>query len=204
VPSEDPTCHPDEDELGGRELVSLGELLAEEPGLGSIRCQQLLEAIAEMGSVEDACAVCSVTEEQLIDHITADPSFEDRIKIHLGRFRATVRDRIRDLAMNGYQVPIVGGKNKDKILEWQTLPDPKSIELLAKMHFSKEMAQYTRSAVVTQERRPRDVGDKLNTKNLTREERRTLDELLEKATRDTDIKEIEDSESKKGGKKDDI
>lgn len=144
--------------------------------------QQLLDTVQTIGDVNDSCAECHITASQLMDALGQDPDLEQDLQMARGRFNADLRRRIIHLALNGYEVPMLGGKDKDEVVAMQTLPEPKALDIVSKMHFSKDMAQYTRSEVKTTDVSKRKKGDELNiTENLTRAERSLLDGLLQKA-----------------------
>lgn len=159
-------------------------------GLTPYQRQQLLDVVEEIGNVNDSCADCRITSVQLMEALDQDPDLDRDLQMAQGRFNAEVRRRIKDLALNGYEVPVIGGKDKDKVVANQTIPDGKALEILAKMFFSKDMAQYTRAAVITKDLGKKEKGDTLDLDRLTRVQRTAFDDLLRVAA--GEIEQVED------------
>lgn len=182
----------------------LDALLQRQPvegGLDDIAKQTLLETVEEIGHVEDACADCRITANMLITAIQVDPTLNDDLHIALGRFRASMRRRVKHLALNGFEQPIIGGPKKNEVVAYATVPDAKALDVMSKMHFSKDMAQYTRNEIktkdVTNEPRP----DDLDVTKLSREDANKLVELLRTASGGGDaktMKRIENHVTSKG------
>lgn len=165
----------------------LAQFLAEEAASGCLsptERQLLLDKVEELGNVDDACAVCHLTASRLMEAVEADATLDQDLVMAGGRFKAELRRRITDLALNGYQVPIIGGQHKDTVVAEHTMPDPAALKIVASMHFSKDMAQYTRAEVKTQDVSKKPADDRLNVDNLKREERTELSRLLHKASGD--------------------
>lgn len=152
------------------------------PGFDELTTLKFLEAVEELGDVTDALATCHLTRDDLLDATEVDPALEGSIEVRKGRFKAELRRRFRELAMHGVEVPIIGGKDKDEVVATQTITDPTAMKIVSQMYFSPDMAQYTRQAIVTEDRtkREKDTRDQLDTSVLTRAERSDWDRLLGK------------------------
>jgi hypothetical protein len=166
------------------EMDDLDALLSDvalERGLGGVLRQQLIDMIEMVGNVEDACAEVGITQAKLQDELEMDPTFHDCLELAIGRFRSRARRRVTELALHGYTVPVIGGKDRDIVVAEQTIPDPKALQILAQMHFNKDMAQYTKAHVIEERRSDAHAPPKFDSAKLSREERAQLDALLHKA-----------------------
>lgn len=146
---------------------------------------QLLDRARELGSVEDACAEMNMTMAQFREACDQDPELLGDIEIALGQFRANVRRRILDLALNGVERPIIGGQFKDQVITYETIPDGVALSLVAKLHFGRQMATYSRTKLDARtqqlEGQTQAIEASPDFSRLTRLERAKLEKLMKKS-----------------------
>ena len=147
--------------------------------------RQLLDRARELGAVEDACAEMNMTMAQFRDACDRDKDLLGDIEIALGQFRANVRRRILDLALNGVERPIIGGQFKDQIITYETIPDGVAMSLLAKLHFGRQMATYSRTKLDARtqqmEGQTKAIEASPDFSRLSRLERAKLEKLMKKS-----------------------
>ena len=158
-----------------------------------VKRAELLEAIEEIGAVAPAAAEVGLTIDMLVSVVNRDPRLEADIALAGEKYRARLLRRMQDLAFNGTPKMVVGGKNRDIPIGEDIIPNDKALELLAKMKFADDLAIVTRQRI-SQEVNLRGSKDEVQADfdQLTREERKQMAELMRKAKKIPELKEIPD------------
>ena len=99
----------------------------------------LLCGIESIGKVEAAAAELGITSAVVKKEMKNDRRFAADVQLARNRYKANLLRRMTDLAFNGSEVAIVGGRNRDQILGYNKVPDQKALELVARMNFSEEL-----------------------------------------------------------------
>lgn len=139
----------------------------------------LLGQIEDIGGVEEACAMANITPSQYADALAADPMLETDVQMSQARYRADLLRRMKHLALEGYEKSIVGGKEKDTILGHDVVPEPKAMELLAKIHFADALAIVTRQRITKTDVSAQD-SVKADFSSLGAKDRKDLERILMK------------------------
>lgn len=98
--------------------------------------EMFLEVFEKTGSVRAALDVIGMRSvDGLQTAIATDPDFEVAYDVALERHRSRVYQAAHERAVEGYLVPIVGGREKDRIVAYERRYSDRLMEMFLKRHF---------------------------------------------------------------------
>lgn len=162
--------------------------------IDSIKRHDLLAKVEETGMLGPSAAEVGLTLDMIADAIANDPRLETDIALAQGRYQASVLRRMRELAFEGSEKAIVGGKNKDEILGSDKIPNDTALKLIAQLQFGDELAIVTRQRLTAEVKTASKDQVSADFSLLPRKERRELEAIFKKAhdlTQKRDDKVIE-------------
>lgn len=167
--------------LDGR-LVPLLEvrLPKDDPTAQGLFC----EVLEVTGSFRAACDTLGIKRErEMMDYMTTDIEFAEAVNAAAARHRDRLYAVALQRATTGYQKPIIGGKDRDKIVGYETVVSDSLLVLLLKRHFP-EFREATRANLsVTNNTMNVTMPDP---RKLSREKRNQLEALLAEDVPDGD------------------
>lgn len=180
--------------LDGR-LVPLLEvrLPLEDPRAQQIFC----EVLEVTGSFRAACDTLGIKNQRIVqNYMVQDPDFAESLEASAQRHRETLYATALQRATVGYSKPIFGGKEKDKIVGYETVVSDSLLTLLLKRHFP-EFREANKPSV---------VNNTLNVnmpdaRKMSREKREQMllllaDEVPESDTTPPDFVDVTSTETK--------
>lgn len=150
-------------------------------GMDAIKRAELLNGVEELGMIEAAASEIGLSMDMVADAIAQDPRLQADLAIAQGRYRASVLRRMRQLAFEGSEKAIVGGRNKDQILGTDVIPNDKALDIISRMQFADELAIVTRQRIKAELSPGAKDEVKADFSQLTREERKQMEGLFLKA-----------------------
>lgn len=129
-----------------------------------------LEATGRYASAADA-AGCNPYIVQVYRRET--PSFQEKCNLALEYYRDEIIIEARRRSVDGYQVPIVGGRNKDEIVAWETRYSDRLLELFLKRGANEEFSDKVQVQVDGQP-----IREQMDLRSLSSRARAKLRELL--------------------------
>lgn len=136
---------------------------------------ELLEITGSMRAACDALGITSLTKVK--SYISKHPDFSDQVEASLDRHRQALYAHAVQRATVGYQVPIVGGKDKDRIVGYETRVSDSLLTLLLKRHFVEFREAASSKTSVTVDNRSVNVTMP-DPRKMTREQREAMRALL--------------------------
>ena len=115
--------------------------------LDEAKRHELLAGIEELGMVEPAASEIGLTLDMVLDAVSMDPRLDVDIKLAIGRYKAGILRRTKELAFYGSKKMVLGGKNRDVDMGYDEIPNDKALELLSKMQFPDELAVVTKQRI---------------------------------------------------------
>lgn len=118
--------------LDGR-LVPLVESIADlrDPASQAVAC----EIVERVGSLRAAADALGVSLPKLKSALAADPEFCEAMEAGADRHRNAIYESAYRRATEGYDVPIVGGRNKDEIVAYERRYSDSLTKTLLQRHF---------------------------------------------------------------------
>lgn len=140
------------------------------------------EVLEVTGSMRAACDAVGIRNPKtVLNYKLKDLDFAESMEAAADRHREGLYAHAVRRATVGYQVPIIGGKDKNQIVAWETKTSDTLLALLLKRHFP-EFREATKSGTsvnVTNNTQNNTVNfTKEDAKNLTREQREAMRKLM--------------------------
>jgi hypothetical protein len=80
------------------------------------QCSKYLAALRETGAYISAAEVINCNPREIADYRKREPEFAEMCKAMLEHFGAAIVAVARERVMNGWENPVVGGRNRDEIV----------------------------------------------------------------------------------------
>lgn len=152
------------------------------------------EVLEITGSLRAACdSLGIVSMNKVKSYMMKDPDFHDAAEAAADRHRQTLYAHAVRRATVGYQVPIIGGKDKNEIVGYETRVSDSLLTLLLKRHFPE--FRETKPPQDAPPERPKDLPDFTK---MTREERAAMRVLLKQTPEVIDATAVDQDPPKEG------
>jgi hypothetical protein len=171
--------------LDGR-LVPLGESTTD---IATVEAQAIAcEIVEKTGSLQAAADALCIRLSTLKLQLRKDVEFQEAMDESADRHRQAIYQSAYQRAVVGYDVPIVGGKEKNEIVAYERRYSDTLTALMLKRHFTefREAAKPVANVTVTNNTLNVDSNiDEKKLAKLTREERAVLKKILKDQPEDT-------------------
>ena len=133
------------------EVLELAQFIGlddEPPPLSPDQKLAMVSTVEETGNIKDAAVLERIPPDDLALARRQDPDFNKVLIQAAARVRTRLRKRIFNLAFEDQQIPIVGGKHKDKVIAWEPRTNDRMIELAAKLLLGDELTHHVKSTSI--------------------------------------------------------
>lgn len=147
------------------------------------------KALSETGSLQRAADLCGVTVGALQKQMKDDSEFSEIVETALRRYGDLIRDAARSRAVEGYLVPMLGGKDRDQIVAYE----PKFSDRLMELELKRVDPSYRDHKIVEQSTTV-NVRHQLDIEGMSLRARSKLEELLDILEEDAQMEAIKQAQ----------
>jgi len=134
-----------------------------------------LSALEETGMYQYAADMVNCNVHNIQDYRRDNPDFQDLCNQAIDRYRGSFILAAQERAIDGYKIPIIGGRNRDQIITYETRYSDRLMELFLKRASTGE---FTEKQIVSMEGQV-DIRQEMDLASLSKRAKEKLRELLE-------------------------